>query len=312
MKHVILGAGPIGSGTAKRLVEAGHEVVVVTRSGSGPDGATKVQADVADRVRLTEIAAGASTILNALNPPYAKWAEVWPTLHGSIMRAAEATGAGYVLMDNLYGYGRVDGPMREGDAMRATGKKGKVRVAMSDELLSSSRVRGAVLRASDFWGPTVTDAAMGERVVPRVLTGKSVSVLGDPDAPHSWSYMPDVTRALATLVERPELWGRDWHAPTAPAVGSRQLVAALASAAGVDAPKVKTVAGWMLKVGGVAVPLLRELQETAHQFERPFVMDSSAFTEATGQQPTPLAAAAAETVAWWRARTTNPAAARSR
>jgi nucleoside-diphosphate-sugar epimerase len=231
-------------------------------------------------------------------------------MHGSIMRAAEATGAGYVLMDNLYGYGRVDGPMREGDPKRATGKKGKVRVAMSDELLSSSRVRGAVLRASDFWGPTVTDAAMGERVVPRVLAGKSVSVLGDPEAPHSWSFMPDVTRALARLVERPELWGRDWHAPTAPAVGSRRLVAAMAAAAGVDAPKVKALPSWMLKLGGVAVPLLRELQETAHQFERPFVMDSSAFTEATGQQPTSLDAAAAQTVAWWRSHLATPAAAR--
>ena len=33
--HVIVGAGPIGSGTALRLAAAGHSVVIVTRSGVG-------------------------------------------------------------------------------------------------------------------------------------------------------------------------------------------------------------------------------------------------------------------------------------
>ncbi len=35
--HAIVGAGPVGTATALSLVDSGHEVVVVTRSGSGPD-----------------------------------------------------------------------------------------------------------------------------------------------------------------------------------------------------------------------------------------------------------------------------------
>ncbi|MFY9635857.1 MAG: epimerase, partial [Cellulosimicrobium cellulans] len=45
---------------------------------------------------------------------------------------------------------------------------------------------------------------------------------------------------------------------------------------------------------------LRELAETLYQFDRPFVMDSAASQAALGLHPTPLAEAAADTVAWWR------------
>lgn len=34
--HVIVGAGPVGTETARLLRAAGHAVVVVTRSGRGP------------------------------------------------------------------------------------------------------------------------------------------------------------------------------------------------------------------------------------------------------------------------------------
>lgn len=36
-KHVVVGAGQIGSEVARLLASRGHEVVLVSRSGSGPD-----------------------------------------------------------------------------------------------------------------------------------------------------------------------------------------------------------------------------------------------------------------------------------
>ena len=45
--------------------------------------------------------------------------------------------------------------------------------------------------------------------------------------------------------------------------------------------------GAVLSVGGVFVPVLRELRETAYQFERPYVLDSSAIESQLGLKPTP-------------------------
>jgi 2-polyprenyl-6-methoxyphenol hydroxylase-like FAD-dependent oxidoreductase len=48
--HVIVGAGPVGSATAKVLAERGERVRVVTRRGSGPEhpAIERVAADATD------------------------------------------------------------------------------------------------------------------------------------------------------------------------------------------------------------------------------------------------------------------------
>jgi hypothetical protein len=56
-----------------------------------------------------------------------------------------------------------------------------------------------------------------------------------------------------------------------------------------------------LRVLGIAVPLMRELQETWYQFAEPFITDSTLTEQTFGLSATPLAQAAAETVAWWKA-----------
>lgn len=52
----------------------------------------------------------------------------------------------------------------------------------------------------------------------------------------------------------------------------------------------------MLWLGGLVNPLLRELRETTYQFDRPYVLDSSAAQQALGIAPTALDEALAETL----------------
>jgi hypothetical protein len=99
----------------------------------------------------------------------------------------------------------------------------------------------------------------------------------------------------------PSLWNKVWHAPTGPAVSQRQLAGAFTEVGGVQAPRMGAVPGWALRAMGVFSKDVRELAEMLYQFEQPFVMDSAATQAAFGLRPTPLAEAAAATVAWWRA-----------
>ena len=291
--HVVIGAGSVGTATALSLVEGGHEVVVLTRSGTGPDheGIRRVSCDASDPVALAAAAGRAEALYNCANPPYHLWSELWPPMAASLLEVATSSGAVLVTMGNLYGYGPVDHPMTEEDPMLSTGTKGRVRVAMWDDALAAhqaGRVRVTEARASDFYGPGVVETSFFGRNVDRLLAGRSVQILGDPDVPHSWTYVPDVGRTLAVLGTDPRAWGRPWHVPTAPAVSQRQLATRFCEVAGAPAPRIKVLPAAVVSAAGLVSRQLRELRETRYQFDRPFVLDSSACTAEFGIVPTSL------------------------
>ncbi len=305
--HVVLGAGPVGTTLAEQLVARGIRVRTITRSGGGLTHplAERVAADVADPAALRAAVAGASVIYNAVNPPYHRWPELWPPMHRAAMDAAAAHGAVLVLMDNLYAYGPTGGRVLTPDLPQAaTDAKGRVRAQMADELLAAhhaGRLRATIARASDFVGPLVTGSHLGERVVPRVLAGKGVQLLGSLDQPHSFAYMPDVARTLVALGTDERAWGHIWHVPSAPAPTQRQVIERMAQLAGTTV-KVSTLSPALLRIAGLVVPMLRELRGTSYQFEAPFVVDASA-TEATfGITATPLDDVLTHTLDWYRTR----------
>jgi nucleoside-diphosphate-sugar epimerase len=307
--HLVIGSGPVGSGIAQRLADQGSPVTVFTRSGTGPvhPSITLAKGDATDAAAIARHAEGAATIFNCANPPYHRWGTDWPPMHQAIMTAAERTGAVVVMMDNLYAFGTDRPmPMKPTDPLLATGEKGSVRARMATELLAAhaaGRLRATLARASDFYGPGVVDASLGERVVPRVLAGKKVSVLGRVDVPHSVTYMPDVVATMVTIATDERAWGQAWHVPSAPAVSQRDAVQALAKAAGTTV-QVGSVPNLALTVGGLFNPSLKALKEVLYQFDKPWIIDASLTEQTFGLAATPLAEGAAATVAWWRQRLT--------
>ena len=155
--------------------------------------------------------------------------------------------------------------------------------------------------ASDFYGPAVRTAHAGERLVPTVLAGRTMRVLGSLDQPHSFTYVPDLAAAMITAASRPELWNSFLHAPTAPPVTQRRLIEMVAAAGGVPVPRMSALPIPVLGALGLVSREMRELAETGYMFAHPFVLDSSASEERLGLGPTPLADGLARTVAWWRA-----------
>ncbi len=67
------------------------------------------------------------------------------------------------------------------------------------------------------------------------------------------------------------------------------------------APKVGAIPSWVVRAAGPFSRDLRDLAETLYQFQRPFVMDSTASQRMLGLAPTPLETAARQTVEWWHA-----------
>lgn len=67
--HAILGKGPVGSTLAERLVAAGHEVRVLSRSGGGPAGTTALTVDASDGDALARAAAAPTRSTTARTRP---------------------------------------------------------------------------------------------------------------------------------------------------------------------------------------------------------------------------------------------------
>ena len=303
--HVVTGAGPVGSTVAQQLADAGEQVRLLTRSGSGPVHPLidRRRVDVSRPDALAEALEGAVAVHHCIHGS-AYDARVWraelPQAERAVLDAAGRVGAVVVFPESLYSYGPVDGTITESTPRTATTGKLGVRTELLAQRDASATPTVSVA-ASDFYGPLVRNAHAGERMVPTVLAGRTMRVVGSPDQPHSFTYVPDLAAAMIGAAARPDLWNSFLHAPTTAPVTQRRLVELVAEAGGVRAPKVSSIPVPVLGAVGLVSRQMKEMAETGYMFAKPFVMDSSASEERFGFGPTPLADGLARTVAWWRA-----------
>jgi nucleoside-diphosphate-sugar epimerase len=303
--HVVTGAGPVGSTVAQQLADSGQQVRLLTRSGSGPVHPLidRRRVDVSRPDALTEAFVGAVAVHHCIHgSAYDSrvWREELPRAEKAVLDAAGRVGAVVVFPESLYSYGPVDGTITEDLPRTATTGKLGVRTDLLAQRDASPTPTVSVA-ASDFYGPAVRNAHAGERMVPTVLAGRTMRVLGSLDQPHSFTYVPDLAAAMITAAGREDLWNSFLHAPTAAPVTQQRLVEMVAAAGGVAVPRTSAIPPWVLRASGVVSREMRELAETSYMFTAPFVMDSSASEERLGLSPTPTTDGLATTVAWWRA-----------
>ena len=292
-KHVIVGAGPVGTELATLLAEAGEHVTIVTRSGRGIEHAavTRVAVDASDPGALSAVADGAAALYNCANPAdYTTWGDVWPPLAASLLDVARKCGAVLVTAASLYPYGPVDVPMVESMPDVATDKKGRIRAGMWADALAAHQageIRAVEVRGSDYMGTGIGQNGHLSRNLPRAFAGKGVRVLGNADMPHSWTDVRDMARALVAVAENESAWGRVWHAPTNAPRTQREALADVLAAAGKPPVSVKPLPMPVMRLVGRFNPMVRELLDLSYQFTRPYVLDSGAIESEFGLEPTP-------------------------
>jgi nucleoside-diphosphate-sugar epimerase len=305
--HVVFGAGQVGAPLAERLLAAGKRVRVAKRSPGGvPSGAELRTGDAADADFCAQAAAGAAAVYHCMNPAYdtALWARLVPRYMDNLIAAAGAAKARLVVLDNVYMLGRPGGRALDEDTPpNPCSRKGEIRARAAGRLFEAHRrgeVRAVAGRASDFYGPGGRLTTLGDFFWKPALAGRKVWSPVDPDAIHTYHYIPDVAAGLATLAGAPEdALGRAWMLPCQPAGSLRDLVARIAKLLGRPIA-VGRVPKPVLRAMGLFVPLVREMNEMLYQWDEPFVIDDRRFRERFGAQPAGLEEAARATLAWAR------------
>lgn len=286
--HVIFGTGPLGQAVASSLKASGTEARLVNRSGdvpAGPDGFVAVSGDLTDIGSARRAAQGATVIYHCAGAPYTEWPSTLPVMMEGAIEAAASTGAPLVYGDNLYAYAPTDEPLTEETPERPETRKGRVRKEVADMLRTAherGRIQMVIGRGSDFYGPGVHSSTVGDEVFGRLDQGKAPRVIGDPDQPHSFTFIKDFGRALVVLGKHDTSFGQTWHVPNAPPVPTREFATRAAQVMGHGAKKVRTTPSWLLRALGFFNPMMKEVAEMLYQWENPFVVDHTKFEKAFG------------------------------
>jgi nucleoside-diphosphate-sugar epimerase len=305
--HVVFGTGAVGQAVIRELRVRGHRVRAVSHSGrAGLDSdVEKLSGDAGDPAFANRACTGASVVYSALNPPYHQWPELFPRLQAGVLSGAASVGARLVAIENLYGYGPTGGrPLTENLPLAATTRKGATRAAMTAQLLDAHRrgiVQVSIGRASDFFGPGVLNSAMGTSVFDSVLARKPVRVLGNPDLPHTYSYINDIGRGLVTLADDSRACGQMWHLPNPETLTTRQFIQRIGCHAGVPVHMERTPRLALAAVG-LFNPTVRELVEMLYEFEQPFAVDDSKYVRTFGPGATQIDEALQHTLRWYSER----------
>lgn len=307
-RYIIFGSGPLGLSVMDALLDQDrYGVTVVNRRGvvdeALPPGIQVVAGDVTNPDSVAQLCAAADVVFHCAQPKYSEWPEKFPPITLGILNGVARTNARLVMGDNLYMYGPTDGqPIREDLPYAATGHKGKTRAAMARAVLDAhhtGKLQAAIGRGSDFYGPRVLGSAVGKIFFGPALVGKPVNVLGNPDLPHSYTYIRDFGRGLVTLSAHEAAYGRAWHIPNPPAISTRQFAGLVANEIGRPV-KLRAAGKWMTAAAGLFVSEIREMKEMFYEFAEPYLVDHSRFAAAFGDQYTPYEEAIRDTVAWYK------------
>lgn len=295
--HVVLGGtGSVGRPLAEVLLSKGHEVRSVFRSADPRpiDGVEAISADVSLSKGAEIACAGASVVYNCVFPP----------TNAAVLSACSNSGAKLVLADSLAMYNPRPGPIKETTPYDLDKREfGITRVEMEQSLITahnSGDVRAAIGRASDVFGPGVIVSAVGSAVFRAAIDGRSSTVMGDPDMPHTYTYNRDFAQALATLGNRSEADGQVWHVPSAQTVTTREFLTMIYKEAGSNL-KIRALGSISLMIIGLLSRSVRRAhREKLYQFQAAFVSDHSKFEAIFGTDVTPHDQAVKETLEWFR------------
>src|SRR6476661_5987946 len=168
--------------------------------------------------------------------------------------------------------------MTESTPYNPSSKKGEVGAGIATHLMKKTRrgnLHALIARAADFYGPKYDKSVIGVMAFDRLEKGGSALLMMNDKTVHSYTYTPDIGKALYILAQNDSSFNQVWHIPTAPdPLTGKQFVEQIAAAFGVK-PRYNVLGKFMMSMLGIFNHDIKEVVEMLYQWEFDYIFDSS-------------------------------------
>jgi nucleoside-diphosphate-sugar epimerase len=252
---------------------------------------------------LLDVAEGMDVLFHGINFPYQHWYKLMKPVTKLVIETARQNGSTILFPGNIYAYGNVIEPIKEETVPNPTTKKGMLRLELEEVLEQATedgKCRVINLRLPDFWGPNVTNGLI-KPLFGNAAQRKPMVWMVRADMPHQFVYTPDAARLFYKLSRETDLpsyyilnYGGEVYSSVA------ELAREISHEAE-SPPKLKLYSKATLKMLGLFVPVVRELNENIYQFENCIQLDDSKIRAIYPElRETCFQVALRETINWYR------------
>ena len=284
MQTILGSGGAIGVELAKALRNYTTSIRLVSRNPKKVSDYDQLfAANLNNKEEVMKAVEGSSICYLTIGVEYDTrvWQEQWPVLIKNVVEACIFWKAKLVFFDNVYAIGGDNVKhITEASPIRPTSKKGEVR-AMVDKFIlqqvSNKNLDAIIARAPDFFGPIKEKSMLMTLVYDNLVKGKKAQWLSNAKVKHSMGYVPDLAKGTALLGNTPEAYNQIWNLPVdSNALTGQEWISLIAKELEAS-NKYQVLPGWLMKILGVFIPVLKEVYEMRYQFDRDFYFDSSKF-----------------------------------
>ncbi len=284
--QTILGAnGVIGKELAKVLHQNYEaEIRLVSRKPIKVNATDELlAADLLDKPSTLRALEGSYIAYLTVGFPYQYniWKTAWPKCVANVIEACKMNRTKLIFLDNVYMYDpSYISHMTESTPFNPISKKGKVRAEVATMVLNEmekGEMDAMIARSADFYGKGATNSILNITTVEALKNGKQVNWLGSPEYLHSFTYTPDIGKALALLAHTDSAFNQTWHLPTAKPIKGKEWIELIANQLKTT-PRYRSVGKGMINFLGLFSASMKEVGEMFYQNNQDYVFDSSKFS----------------------------------
>lgn len=283
MQTILGSGGIIANHLATSLPTYTDKIRLVSRNPKAVTGKEElVSADLTSAEQVIKAVKGSEVVYLTAGLQYDSkvWQEQWPKLMHNIITACKENNAKLVFFDNVYMYGKVNGPMTEETPFNPCSRKGEVRAKIATMILddvAKGSLTALIARSADFYGPETNNSFLNMMVFENLKKGKAAQLMISKKLKHSFTYTPDAGEATALLGNTPSAFNQTWHLPTDINVLTTQQIVEIAAKELNVKPKITVLPKLMIQMAGIFNPIIKESVEMLYQYDSDYIFDSGKF-----------------------------------